>query len=67
VTVGKELADGGDVAQVVVGAARDDHLGGAAGAQFVDDEGAQEAAAAGDDHAFVAPEGGAVGPVGYSF
>lgn len=63
VNVGEEAADRGDVAQVVVLAAGDDHLGRAAGAQLIDDEGAEKAAAAGDDHALVAPEGGAVRPV----
>lgn len=59
----KELADGIDVAQVVVAAAGDDNVGCAALFEFFDDEGAQEAGAASDDDALVLPELAAVGPV----
>ena len=46
-----EPAHAGHVDEIVVARARDDDLAGAARAQLLDDEGAEEAGAAGDDDA----------------
>jgi hypothetical protein len=43
--------------EVVIAAARHDHVRRAAAAQHVDDEAAEEAGAAGDEHALVRPQG----------
>ena len=52
----EEAGDGGAIAQVAVPRPGNDNVGAGPRLETVDDEGAEKAGAAGDDHALVLPE-----------